>query len=685
MERHNTHILSCSSSEQNEHSYKLDKMNEQSTKNISLEERPISKEEEKNDWSKIIINNYKEIKNKIGIDNDIKDIINKDINNDINDNIIDEKNIKEKEEEKPILKNEEIDIEKNILDEEENVLNDQINSFVEDTKIEEEKKSENEKKEEKKDKGEKEEKEKEKKKEKEKEKEKEEEEEKLRILNNGIVVIKVNQQKELQKNNSNKKEEKDNNDEKINNIDNTKVNIDYNTENIKPLIIKPNRSFITKEYIYKANKKSENFTKTTTEIKNKNTNIKNRSTINYSINQTTSVGNCNKITVKSRISSASSAYPKLNRQRPKSSYKPLLDRNKNSKKLDDKYSSISSITTKKNNMPNNTNLFISNTISKNNKFNNRPKSSYNIIKKEIDLNLKSSKIENSFYNQSYSIQKTCQISSIMNSKNIGNKYKMDSQSQIIFNNYKNKKEIIFDNKNFFNDLKELKNAFQLSDNNNNINNENLFSSRNNKIDYKNNSENFEKNLLALKRRKLNSAKVKGRSYNAFYSKDPSPLFIEFSKKNYFNENNNDNFCSKCGYKKHFGNEKNCPLCISLRENNKKREQQTTNLNYYYPFKNKNENNNSFQNSFRSNSSINSNNKNKQITKNDNFRKFIRVKMENLLPLDCYYNPFKINYMNNKIVKKKNIKDNLRVNSALDIGNYNDKIFNKYNALQKYFE
>ena len=66
MERHDTHALSCSSSE--EHSYQFDK--NISTKNISSENELYSKEEEKNDWSNIIINNFKEMKNTMGIQGD---------------------------------------------------------------------------------------------------------------------------------------------------------------------------------------------------------------------------------------------------------------------------------------------------------------------------------------------------------------------------------------------------------------------------------------------------------------------------------------------------------------------------------------------------------------------------------------------------------------------------------------
>ena len=124
-------------------------------------------------------------------------------------------------------------------------------------------------------------------------------------------------------------------------------------------------------------------------------------------------------------------------------------------KLEDKFSSLSTITAKKLSINNNRNLF----FNSNNKnfIQKRPLSSFIVIRKEIDINLKRTKIDNnSFYNKSFNIQKTFQISPItnLNSNNIKN-------NNINLNN--KRKKIIYENKNFFNELKELKYAFEFSD------------------------------------------------------------------------------------------------------------------------------------------------------------------------------------------------------------------------------
>ena len=100
MERHDTHALSCTSS--GEHSYQIDtNTNKYSPiKNYSSENYAYSKEEEKNDWSKIFINNFKEIKTTIGLQ-DLSYNLNDISNNEINKNkSINKKNLKEKSKEK---------------------------------------------------------------------------------------------------------------------------------------------------------------------------------------------------------------------------------------------------------------------------------------------------------------------------------------------------------------------------------------------------------------------------------------------------------------------------------------------------------------------------------------------------------------------------------------------------------
>jgi hypothetical protein len=263
--------------------------------------------------------------------------------------------------------------------------------------------------------------------------------------------------------------------------------------------------------------------------------------------------------------------------------------------------------------------------------------------------------------------------------------KKENLSQISFNRRKLnknkfKKEIIFENQNFLKDLKELKNAFEFSETK--LNKTNLNSKNEKNLNLKMNN-NIEDNILSLKRSKLNSAKVKGKSYNVFYPKDPSPLFFDFTKRNFDDKEGKNNFCSKCGYKRHFGSEKDCPLCKSVRENSKKREKELDNLSYYFRFKDKNENNTSRQNSFGSNN--NSINK-KRPNHKYNFINFINKKMQNKLPMDCYYNPFKISYISNYIKKRKRKKDLLRVNSAKLIRNDKDSMYQNNNFdFENYFK
>ena len=685
MERHDTHALSCSSSE--EHSYQLDK--NISTKNISSENELYTKEEEKNDWSNIIINNFKEMKNTMGLqgesfnlnefsnsqENDEKNKIenkDKDKNKNKNKNKIRDKKIIKSID---ILKNKSKD--KKIKDK--NRLKTKNNSSINKNKeisskkekIEKNQKIEKNPKIEKTPKNEK----------------KEQKLEKVTVLDNGIVMKRINQQNSPDDNNSKEIKMKKMKDSIIKEY---LSHYDKNHKSAK-IIKKPNRSFITKKNIYKSRRKDR--------FKNKNY-IKKKT---YSNVHTASFGNYNKLTLKSKNSTASSAKP--NQKRPIVKSKTILvnrNPNNNIDKLEDKFSSLSTITAKKFSINNNSNLFFNSSNNKN-IIQKRPLSSFNVIRKEIDLNLKSSKIDNnSFYNKSFNIQKTCQISSITNlNSNIRNNINVNNN---------NRKKIIYENKNFFNELKDLKNAFELSYNNiiinnnkfnseiniidnsnNKFNNEiniidNNFSERINKnVFLKHNSENnINKDALLIKKRKLNSAKVRGKSYNYFYPRDPSPLFVEFNnKKNINNEIQKEgiNICKKCKFKKHFGCEKNCPICINMKEKNKLKEKKLSNISYYFPFKDKNNTTNSIQNSFRSNNNSINSQKIKQIINHDSFINFINIKMENLVPMDYYYNPFNMNSIHTTLNKKKRNK----FISAKQIRNGKNKISSKYNALQNYFE
>ena len=709
MERHDTHALSYSSSE--EHSYQFDR--NLSTRNFQSENKYFTKEEEKNDWTNIFINSFKEMKNSIGLGDlcnfndisqsgeiiekikDIKDMKKSNKNSkDILKDKIKEKSknkskdkskdkgkdksddkTKDKSKDKSKDKNKDKKKDKNkdkIKDKIKNIEKDKnfkIITLKNSEKIQDKYKSKTKnnspatknKKEIKEEKTKNEKKEKSEKKEKQKDK--------FTVLENGIVVKQINQQKEDDENEIS-------NEEKIKKMkDNIIKEYFSHYNNIKnPMIIKkPHRGFITKINRHKSRRKDRFKTK----------NFMKKGTHNNI--QTPSLGNYNKLSLKTGQSTYSNNDMK--RQNAKSRT-ILINRNQNNlNKLDDKFSSLSTITAKKLAINNNSNLFFSGNISnKNNIVKKRPLSSYNIIKKEIDINLKSSKLESSFYNKSFSIQKTGQISSIINVVNINHK------------NKNKRKKIIYENKNFLKDLKDLKNAFELSDNNiiisnNNKNSDlniNTFSERTNKTNKtnkiltKHNSENNNIDAFSIKTRKLNSAKVRGKSYEYFYPRDPTPLFIEFNNRQNDNNEikiqNENNVCNKCGYKRHFGSEKDCPICINMKEKNKLKEKKLSNLNYYYPFKDKNSTTNSIHNSFRNNNSNNSH-KIKQIINHDSFINFINIKLENMLPMDYYFNPFFSNSIHTTLNKKKRV----RMNSAKQIRGDKSNIYNKYNALHKYFE
>ena len=709
MERHDTHALSYSSSE--EHSYQFDR--NLSTRNFQSENKYFTKEEEKNDWTNIFINSFKEMKNSIGLGDlcnfndisqsgeiiekikDIKDMKKSNKNSkDILKDKIKEKSknkskdkskdkgkdksddkTKDKSKDKSKDKNKDKKKDKNkdkIKDKIKNIEKDKnfkIITLKNSEKIQDKYKSKTKnnspatknKKEIKEEKTKNEKKEKSEKKEKKKDK--------FTVLENGIVVKQINQQKEDDENEIS-------NEEKIKKMkDNIIKEYFSHYNNIKnPMIIKkPHRGFITKINRHKSRRKDRFKTK----------NFMKKGTHNNI--QTPSLGNYNKLSLKTGQSTYSNNDMK--RQNAKSRT-ILINRNQNNlNKLDDKFSSLSTITAKKLAINNNSNLFFSGNISnKNNIVKKRPLSSYNIIKKEIDINLKSSKLESSFYNKSFSIQKTGQISSIINVVNINHK------------NKNKRKKIIYENKNFLKDLKDLKNAFELSDNNiiisnNNKNSDlniNTFSERTNKTNKtnkiltKHNSENNNIDAFSIKTRKLNSAKVRGKSYEYFYPRDPTPLFIEFNNRQNDNNEikiqNENNVCNKCGYKRHFGSEKDCPICINMKEKNKLKEKKLSNLNYYYPFKDKNSTTNSIHNSFRNNNSNNSH-KIKQIINHDSFINFINIKLENMLPMDYYFNPFFSNSIHTTLNKKKRV----RMNSAKQIRGDKSNIYNKYNALHKYFE
>lgn len=661
MERHETHAVSYSSSD--DHSYQND--NNKTIKNISSEGKLFIKEEEKNDWSNFIANNFEEIKDfidtqgEINNGNEVKSynkLINKNKENN-NEKIKGKKSDKNKNKKKDNSKSKKKI--NDIIEKKEYKNKKEINKItLTNKKIENNEKKEkivnenlekNEKKEEKFEKFE-------------SKKEKEENEEKQKVLSNGIIVTKINLQKERDENTIIKENKKI---MKENVIKKYFSQYDKIEKNKNPMIIKkPKKNFITKIFI---SKRKRRFIHKKLSKKTSNTNMR-----------VSSLGNYNKLSNINRQSLPSTGNISLKRQNPKA--KTLfVNRNQNNlDKLEDKLSSLSTLTAKKLSINNNSNLFF-NSSNKNNVTKKRPLSSYNIIKKEIDINLKSSKVDSSFNNKSFNIQKTCQISSIIN-------YNTN-------NNNKNIKKIIYENKNFLKDFKELKSAFELSESNinnnthNDINNKNNYVSegQNKKFMKKQYSENnLNKDALTIQNRKLNSATVRGNGYNYFYPKDPSPLFIEFgnNKNIYTNvKNSKFNICKKCGYKKHFGCEKDCPLCIQMKEKSKLEEKKLSNLSYYFPFKDKNNTNGCIQNSFRNNIKGINTQKIKEINNHDNFKNLMNIKMENIPLMEYYYNPFYLNSIQTTLNRKKR----MRMNSAKDIRGDRNKIYNKYNALQKYFE
>ena len=433
---------------------------------------------------------------------------------------------------------------------------------------------------------------------------------KFRMLDNGIIVKRLNKLKKetspviklnqiyLSKDNKNKNLQLLNNEKTIN------ININSLYPKFKQVkkdsfqlmfIKRPNRSFFTKICKYKKTKYKKN---------------KSIKKLNHSSSAQTTIGIGSKNQAySSRITPMTTLIvPKKEKEKSKS-----LIRNKNQviDNSENKLFSLSTTSVKKLSVNSNASLYFnkSNNIMMNNNLKKRPLSSINIPRSERDKNLKYSKIDNfdiTTNNKSYNITKTRPISSMMNSQvNQSDRMKID-----------NNENIIYENVNFMNQFKELKNAFETWDDNNinNINNNNNYFNNNNKFIKKANNYNTNyyyntlrenNNKEIIKTRKLNSAKLNKTSYQHFYRKEISPLYnLECQNKFEDEKQSKQNkYCNNCGYQKHFGNEKNCPICVTLKEHNKLRENKLSNKYYYFPFKNKYEINNSLHNSFRNNNSF----------------------------------------------------------------------------------
>ena len=415
-------------------------------------------------------------------------------------------------------------------------------------------------------------------------------------------------------------------------------------------IKRPNRSFITKICKYK-NQNSKSFK----QIKKLNSNLG-----IYNKKRLNSAG-----VSPVRIAARQKSIPKTKLQKNK----PIMNDN-----CDTKLGTLSTTTYKKNTMISNasallnkSNNYLSNIrltnnalSNNNNKNKKRPLSSFNVVRNEVNINIRSTKVDNydinTTYNKSSNLQKTKMVSTIL----IDSKEYPGEINNMMFNN-----------KDFMNQFKELKNDFELygNKNNNNLNILKTFEDKKNQA-YKKKPEymmiednNNEDRII----RKINTSKFKGNSYHKFYPKELSPLFNYKNRNNFEDEKQNKqlNWCIKCGYKKHFGNEKNCPICLMIKEQNHLKEENLSNKKYYFPLKFKFDKNNYAQKTFR-----------KYENYENNINNLFNPKNE-----DENFKSHNINYIfstpnNMNFQKNKNNKDLKRSKSG---------IIDDYYFLQEYFD
>ena len=415
-------------------------------------------------------------------------------------------------------------------------------------------------------------------------------------------------------------------------------------------IKRPNRSFFTKICKYK-NKKS----KSSKLIKKLNSSLG-----IFNKKKPNSVG----------ISPVRTAVSYLVRSKQKAiiqNNKPIFNDN-----CDTKIGSLSTTTCKKNTIVSNasallnksnnylSNVKISNIALYNNKNKKRPLSSFNVIRNEININIRSTKVDNydnnnTTYNKSSNLQKTKMASTIL----IDSK---DTQGDINSN--------IFNNKNFINQFKQLKNDFEFyGDKNNNLNILKTYEDKKNKTSKKKpdymmiEDNNEEKGII----RKIDTSKFKGTSYHKLYPRELSPLFNNKYKNIFEDEkqNKHSNWCIRCGYKKHFGSEKNCPICKTIKEQNHLKEENLSNKKYYFPLKDKFDNNNYAQKTF----------KNYENYEN-NFNNLFNTKDGDENAKSHYINYMSSSPNNMFLDKYNNIKDYKRSKS---------NIIDDYCFLQEYFD
>ena len=247
---------------------------------------------------------------------------------------------------------------------------------------------------------------------------------------------------------------------------------------------------------------------------------------------------------------------------------------------------------------------------------------------------------------------------------------------------KEKENIIFENANFVNQFKELKNAFDTCENNKMNNGDKNTKKINdyNFIDFYTKYRENNKGKIT-KNRKLNSVKLNKTSYNHFFPKRINSLY-NFDFKNIYEEENN-RFCKNCGYQKHFGNEKICPVCIALKEQSNMIEEKWSNKYYYFPFKDKYEGSYSVQTSFRrSKNDFKNITIGKILNNNNNFYlKYININKDNK---NSFNNSFYLNSIlasPNNIIRKKLLK---RKSKNKSMRKNRSQIINKYDAIKKYF-
>ena len=310
-----------------------------------------------------------------------------------------------------------------------------------------------------------------------------------------------------------------------------------------------------------------------------------------------------------------------------------------------------------------------NYLKKKNKFKNRPTSS--ITQEIVEQNNKNLKNDNfeitSYVKSSYNNFKTRPVSSMMNSKNNQkNKIKINVEEKMIY-----------DNENFIKEFNELKECFKSYKSNNKITQILNFSKPNcYSREYQKNAKRQNKII-----RKSNSERIKNDDFYDFHPKDIIPLH-NFEFKSYCEnerQNKRNHLYKSFEYRKHYGNENSCPICVTIREQNHLREEKCSNKYHYFRFKDKFESINSQQNSININNYNYINNyTSEQIFKNCyNTISLNNSKKHNLLTT---FNPFYLNniYNSPKRTKKDMIRCKIKHKNSLS------KII-KYNIIHKYFE